>query len=110
MIAWSHIDGDAVHLYQATFMSTQKFTSFTECFEDIFVDFRLNGEDADDAFSEEQAQEEIAAISRNFQACFQYSILDDSTRQVMERVCLIYRQLWGVLFVYVVVACLCYIP
>ncbi|EPS92800.1 hypothetical protein FOMPIDRAFT_1020870 [Fomitopsis schrenkii] len=101
-IVWTHIDGNTIHLYQATFKDRQKYDSLAECFDENTV---APSSEGDNEFSEDLAQHEIAEVSRRFKACLRYGAFKPKTRGVVERVRVAYRQLWAVLIVYIRTLC-----
>ena len=98
MVAWTYIVNNVIHLYQATLKNDQLFASLVECFEQNTTG---SLEDIDDDRSDEQAEYEIAEVSRKFRACLRYGAFSASTRQTVEKARLAYRQLWTILIIYV---------
>ncbi|EPS96795.1 hypothetical protein FOMPIDRAFT_1053024 [Fomitopsis schrenkii] len=97
-VVWTHIDGDTIHLYQATFNSRQKYDLLAECFDESTV---APPPEADNEFSDDLAQHEIAQVSRRFKACVRYGAFRRKTRNVVERFRVAYMQLWAVLIIYI---------
>ncbi|EPS94031.1 hypothetical protein FOMPIDRAFT_1055459 [Fomitopsis schrenkii] len=61
-VVWTHIDGNAIHIYQATFSSRQKNDLLAVCFDENMV---APPPEADNEFSDDLAQHEIAQVSRH---------------------------------------------
>lgn len=84
----------------------QKFSSLIDCFDENTATLAPDV----DELSEDLAEHEIDEISRRFKACLRYGTFNHKTRDVIERVCLAYRQLWGVFIVYICWRVLSIIP
>lgn len=97
-VAWTHIDGNTIHLYQATIKNRFLFDDLLDRFDE---NTDTSSSDIDDIFAEDLAEDEIAEVARKFKACLRYSAFNKETRAVVERVRLAYGQLWAVLIVYV---------
>ncbi|EPS93059.1 hypothetical protein FOMPIDRAFT_131394 [Fomitopsis schrenkii] len=96
-VTWTHIDGNTIHLYQAMIKDREKFNLLINCFDENTVPPPPDVNE----FSEDLAEHEIVEICRRFKACLRYGAFNQKTRDVIERVCLAYRQLWAVIFIYV---------